>query len=117
MGLKNVLIAVADIEKSKKFYKELFGLNVIRDFGENVILSEGLVLQCKTTWQQVLASDIIPGNSFELFFEEYDFDEFVLSVKNKGNVKLIEDVYENAWGRRCIRLCDPDGYLIEVAEK
>ena len=117
MGLKNVLIAVADIEKSKKFYKEIFGLYAIRDFGDNVMLSEGLVLQSKSTWQKVLKSDISVGDSFELFFEEYNLDEFVLSLKEKQGVKLIGDIYENTWGRRCIRLLDPDGYLIEVAEK
>ena len=117
MGLKNVLIAVADIEKSKKFYKEIFGLYSIRDFGDNVMLSEGLVLQSKSTWQKVLKSDISVGDSFELFFEEYNLDEFVLSLKEKQGVKLIGDIYENTWGRRCIRLLDPDGYLIEVAEK
>ena len=117
MGLKNVLIAVADIEKSKKFYKEIFGLYSIRDFGDNVMLSEGLVLQSKSTWQKVLKSDISVGNSFELFFEECNLDEFVLALKEKEGVKLIGDIYENTWGRRCIRLLDPDGYLIEVAEK
>lgn len=117
MGLKNVLIAVADIEKSKKFYKEIFGLYSIRDFGDNVMLSEGLVLQSKSTWQKMLKSDISVGNSFELFFEEYNLDEFVLALKEKEGVKFIGDIYENAWGRRCIRLLDPDGYLIEVAEK
>ena len=44
-------------------------------------------------------------------------DEFVLVIKEKEGVKLIGDIYENAWGRRCIKLLDPDGYLIEVAEK
>ena len=117
MGLKNVLIAVADIEKSKKFYKEIFGLYSIRDFGDNVMLSEGLVLQSKSTWQKVLKSEVSVGNSFELFFEEYNLDEFVLVIKEKEGVKLIGDIHENAWGRRCIKLLDPDGYLIEVAEK
>ena len=117
MGLKNVLIAVADIEKSKKFYKEIFGLYLIRDFGDNVMLSEGLVLQSKSTWQKVLKSEVSVGNSFELFFEEYNLDEFVLAIKEKEGAKLIGDIYENVWGRRCIKLLDPDGYLIEVAEK
>lgn len=44
MKLKNVLLVVGDIEKSKAFYKELFGLDVVTDFGGNVILTEGLVL-------------------------------------------------------------------------
>lgn len=45
MKLKNILIVVNDIEVSKRFYKSLFGLDVVTDFGGNVILTEGLVLQ------------------------------------------------------------------------
>ena len=45
MKLKNILIVVKDIEKSKQFYHDLFGLNVILDNDGNMILTEGLVLQ------------------------------------------------------------------------
>ena len=45
MRLRNILIVVEDIEKSKKFYHDLFGLDVILDNEGNVILTEGLVLQ------------------------------------------------------------------------
>ena len=51
MKLKNFLIVVSDMEVSKKFYKEIFGLGVVADFGENVILYEGLVLQEKNLWE------------------------------------------------------------------
>ena len=54
MRLKNFLIVVSDIEKSKKFYKDLFGLEVILDGDGNVILTEGLVLQDKKIWEQAL---------------------------------------------------------------
>ena len=47
MKLKNVLIVVKDIEKSKQFYHDLFGLDVVLDNGGNVILTEGFVLQDK----------------------------------------------------------------------
>ena len=39
MQLKNVLIVVNDIERSKKFYKDIFGLEVILDNEGNVILT------------------------------------------------------------------------------
>ena len=45
MKLKNVLIVVKDIEKSKQFYHDLFGLEMILDNDGNMILTEGLVLQ------------------------------------------------------------------------
>lgn len=44
MKLRNVLIVVKDIEKSKKFYHDLFGLDTILDNDGNVVLTEGLVL-------------------------------------------------------------------------
>ena len=45
MKLKNILIVVKDIGRSKKFYHDLFGLNTILDSDGNMILTEGLVLQ------------------------------------------------------------------------
>ena len=45
MRLKNVLIVVNDMDRAIRFYKEIFGLQVILDQDGNVIMSEGLVLQ------------------------------------------------------------------------
>ena len=52
--LKNVLIVVKDIEKAKKFYHDLFGLDVVLDQEGNVILTEGLVLQDEAMWKNIL---------------------------------------------------------------
>lgn len=38
MKLKNILIVVKDIEKSKQFYHDLFGLNTILNSDGNVIM-------------------------------------------------------------------------------
>ena len=45
MRLKNILLVVEDVERSRRFYEELFGLHVITAFDGNMILTEGLVLQ------------------------------------------------------------------------
>ena len=47
MKLKNILIVVDDIERSKQFYHDLFGLDMVLDNDGNMILTEGLVLQEK----------------------------------------------------------------------
>ena len=57
MKLKNVLIVVKDIEKSKQFYHNLFGLDVILDNDGNVILTEGLVLQDEKIWKTFLKKE------------------------------------------------------------
>ena len=78
MKLKNILIVVKDIERSKKFYRDLFGLEVIRDFEGNVILTEGLVLQEEKIWREFLGKEIVPrNNACELYFEDRDPEAFV----------------------------------------
>ena len=42
MKLKNILIVVRDIEKSRKFYHDLFGMELVLDNDGNMILTEGL---------------------------------------------------------------------------
>ena len=85
MRLKNILIVVKDIEKSKKFYKELFGLEIAADFGENVVLTEGLALQEKNLWETFIERKSIEGgNDAELYFEENDIDGFDLTVDGEA---------------------------------
>jgi len=48
MQYKGTLIAVSDMEESKKFYQDLLGMQVVGDFGANVQLENGLFLQTVT---------------------------------------------------------------------
>ena len=78
MKLKNVLIVVKDIERSRQFYRDLFGLEMILDNDGNMILTEGLVLQEEKYWKAFLGKEIIPeNNAGELYFEEPDLEEFI----------------------------------------
>ena len=118
MKLKNILIAVSDVGKSKEFYKTLFGLDVIRDFGENVMLTEGLVLQEKTLFEKGIGRSVSFGShDAELYFEENDMDGFLKRLDECGfEVTILQKEQENSWGRRVVRLYDPDRHVIEVAE-
>ncbi len=115
MKLKNVLLVVKDIEQSKHFYHDLFGLQIIRDFGENVILSDGLVLQEQKSWEQLIDSNTVTGNASELFFEENDLDAFLNFLEEYKDIR-VGDVRINSWGKRVVMLKDSDGHMIEVAE-
>lgn len=119
MRLKNVLIVVEDIERSKAFYKELFGLEPIRDFGGNVILTDGLVLQEKKLWQNAVNKDIVFGNhSVELYFEENDMDAFQEKLINSSlTIEYVTPITKHEWGQRVVRIYDPDKHVIEVGEK
>ena len=69
MKLKNILIVVKDIERSRKFYHDLFGLEMLLDNDGNMILTEGLVLQDEKIWKEFLKKEIISqNNACELYF-------------------------------------------------
>ena len=118
MRLKNFLLVVEDIERAKSFYKEVFGLEILRDFDTNVILTQGLVLQEKASWEQAINEPVsYSGKDAALYFEEYDLDAFVERMEGSGwdicflnPLQILED------GQKMLRLTDPDGHVIEIRE-
>lgn len=118
MKLKNLLIVVNDIQISKAFYKELFGLEVITDFGKNVILTEGLVLQERKLWESLIGKEVQGGgHDVELYFEENNIDEFINKLESSNfRIKYLNRCMEHDWGQRVIRIYDPDNHVIEIGE-
>ncbi len=116
MRLKNILIVVKDIEKSKQFYKDLFGLEMILDNNGNMILTEGLVLQDEKIWKEFLGKEILPrNNSCELYFEENDIEAFVQKLERLyPSIQYVNRLMTHSWGQKVIRFYDLDGNLIEV---
>ena len=116
MKLKNVLIVVKDIEKSRKFYHDLFGIDLVLDNDGNMILTEGLVLQDEKIWKSFLGKDIVPkSNSYELYFEEQDIESFARKLeKLYPDIEYVNRLMTHSWGQRVIRFYDLDGNLIEV---
>ena len=116
MKLKNVLIVVNDIERSIKFYREIFGLEVVLDQDGNVIMTEGLVLQDAKIWKNFLEKDLHPRNNMtELYFEERDIEGFVERLDNSGfEIEYVNKLMTHSWGQTVVRFYDPDGNLIEV---
>lgn len=118
MKLKNIVIVVKDIERSKQFYKELFGLDVILDQEGNAILTEGLVLQESKVWEETLGQKVVWKNhASELYFEETDLELFLEKLqKYEREIKILSLPEAVEGARRAVRLYDPDGNMIEVGE-
>lgn len=116
MKLKNILIVVKNIEKSKQFYHDLFGLDTVIDNEGNMILTEGLVLQDEKIWKGFLKKEISPkSNSCELYFEEQDIEAFAEKLENLyPSVEYVNRLMTHSWGQKVIRFYDLDGNLIEV---
>lgn len=118
MRLKNFLLVVEDMERAKSFYKELFGLDVMRDFDTNVILAQGLVLQERKSWEQAVEEPVgYDGKDTVLYFEEYDLDAFLKKVEGSGwDIHFLNPLQTLENGQKMLRLTDPDGHVIEIRE-
>ena len=117
MKIKNPMLVVTDIDKSVEFYKKVFGLHVIMDFGANKTLTGGLALQTLDTWREFIGTDDISfgSNSSEVYFEEDNFDKFADRLKNY-DVEYVHPIKEHSWGQRAVRIYDPDKHIIEIGE-
>ena len=116
MRLKNVLIVVKDIEKSRQFYHDVFGLGTVLDQDGNIILTEGLVLQDEKIWKDFIRKEVIPrSNSCELYFEERNIEDFVKKLEAcYPDVQYVNRLMTHSWGQKVVRFYDPDGNMIEV---
>ena len=112
------LISVADINASRKFYEDLFGLEVLQDYGRNIAFTCGLALQQDFDWLVDLPKEKVlkKSNNAEIIFEEQDFDGFLNKLEEYPDIEYLGEVTEHSWGQRVIRFYDLDGHIIEVGE-
>ena len=112
------VISVSDIEAAKKFYEDLFGLEIYQDYGINISFTCGLALQQNFDCLVNLPKEKIlkKSNNVEIVFETSNFDEFLMKLKEYPNIEYLGEVIEHTWGQHVIRFYDLDGHMIEVGE-
>ena len=113
-----MLISVADINAARKFYEDLFGIEVFQDYGRNIAFTCGLALQQDFDWLVDLSKEKVlkKSNNAEIVFEEQDFDGFLNKLREYPDIEYLGEVIEHSWGQRVIRFYDLDGHIIEVGE-
>ena len=118
MKYSSTVIAVSDIAASRKFYEDLFGLELYQDYGINISFTCGLSLQQDFDWLTGVPKDSIfkNSNNMELCFEEENFDGFLKKLGEYPGIRCLGEVVEHGWGQRVVRFYDPDGHIIEVGE-
>jgi catechol 2,3-dioxygenase-like lactoylglutathione lyase family enzyme len=112
------VLSVADINAARKFYEDLFGLEVYQDYGINVSFTCGLALQQNFDWLVQLPKESVlqKSNNMEVVFEERDFDGFLDKLKQYPQIQRLGDVVEHSWGQRVVRFYDLGGHIVEVGE-
>lgn len=118
MQFKCALIAVKDVEVSKKFYCDLFEQTVALDLGWNVTLSGGFTLQQEFAWLCGLPKESVVerSNNMELYFEVDDFDAFLQKLTAYPDLEYVTRPKKHEWQQRVVRIYDPDHHIIEIGE-
>ncbi len=118
MKFSGALVAVTDLERSRKFYEEVLGQKVVMDLGWNLCFTGGFSIQLN--FAQLMGIDegtVKYGNhDAELYFEEEDFDAFTEHLKTCEGVEHVHEPKKYEWQQRVIRLYDPDKHIIEIGE-
>lgn len=116
MEFKGFLIVVSDIEKSRSYYENLFGIKLICDNDGNMIFENGLVLQEEKYWNEFTGKcSVKKSNSCEIYFEEKDIKAFAEKLDALyPETEYVNKLTTHSWGQTVIRFYDPDGNLIEV---
>lgn len=118
MKYEGAVLAVEDIHRARKFYEEVFGLELFQDYGINISFTCGLSLQQEFDWLVGVSKEQVQKktNNMEIYFEEEQFDGFVEKLKGRTDITYLGAVREQSWGQRTVRFYDPDGHIIEVGE-
>ncbi len=118
MRYVSTLLAVKDVNRSKRFYQELFDQEVTMDFGRNVTFSGGFCIQQDFDWLADFPKDSIKERShnMELYFEVDDFDAFIDKLSSFENINYLHQPKMHEWKQRVVRIYDPDYHIIEIGE-
>lgn len=112
------LLAVADVERAKRFYTELLGQTVVLDFGANVTFSGGFAIQ--EGFAELLGlpvdSVVTQPHNMELYVEVDNFDAFQKRLAAFDGVEYVHETRTYPWLQRVVRIYDPDRHIIEIGE-
>lgn len=112
------VIAVSDLEASKRFYETLLNQKIVQDLGWNVTFQGGFAIQYNFAELVSIDKDTVINRShnFELYFEEDNFDDFIEHLKKFNNIRYVHQPKKHDWQQRVVRIYDPDQYIIEIGE-
>ena len=124
-SLKNlgaITMFVEDVQRSKTFYQEVFGLRVVNedenavafDFG-NTIINLLLVSQAHDLIAPAAVAGGDAGARVQLTIWVDDVHSVCAELHGRG-VHLLNGPVDREWGMRTAAFTDPDGHIWEVAQ-
>ncbi len=117
MKYQGCLLVVKDMAVSKHFYEKVLHQNILMDIGVHVTY-EGFSLQQGYAELVGIPPDSVceRSHNFQIYFEVEDLDSVYTELKNTSGLLWVHEIKEYPWGQWDIRIYDPDGHIVEIAE-
>jgi catechol 2,3-dioxygenase-like lactoylglutathione lyase family enzyme len=121
-GIYAITLFVEDLEATKQFYQEVFGLPVVFEDANSAVFKFGntLINLLKTTAANELVTPATvasreAGSRFVFTLEVDDVDAMCAELTKRG-VRLLNGPIDRPWGIRTASFQDPAGYIWEIAK-
>lgn len=118
MRFEGMLLVVKDMERSKRFYREVLSAETVMDLGTYIVF-KGYCLITEGQWEELQGGPVeykYGGNTCQLGMEEENLDAFLEHLKRFDDLDWFTPLKEYPWGQRSLRLYDPDKHIVEVGE-
>ncbi len=121
-GIGAITLFVEDLQRSKLFYQDVFGLPVVYededsavfDFG-NTIINLLKVPAARDLIEPGVVASRGAGSRFQLTIWVDDADAVCADLTSRG-VTLLNGPMNRAWGQRTASFADPAGNIWEIAQ-
>ena len=115
-------LIVGDLERSKAFYREVFGLSLQHEDQDSAMFrfkDTYLFLQRGAAHQDAPSTDVLSlaqkgVGQFVIFVDDVDA---VRSDLDQARVATISGPADRDWGMRTLTLADPAGYTWEITQE
>jgi catechol 2,3-dioxygenase-like lactoylglutathione lyase family enzyme len=118
-----ITLFVEDLERSKRFYQEVFGLPVFfEDENSAVFRFENTLINLLKipAARSLIAPGVVAspeaGSRFQFTIPVDDVDAACVELQSRG-VKLLNGPIDRPWGIRTASFSDPGGHIWEVAHR
>lgn len=114
----DTIVLVSDLERSKAFYMEIIGLEILHDWGNMVVFKERFAIHTATTLlpENETQKFVQPGGQGRgnviIYCEAEDLEAAYQRMLDQG-VVIVHGIVELPW-QKIFRIQDPDGHIIEV---
>ena len=121
-SISAITLFVEDLEATRAFYREVFGLPVTYEDADSTVFDFGntiINLLRTTAARELIEPETVAkrgaGSRLQLTIEVDDVDAMCAELARRG-VKLLNGPMDRPWGIRTASFQDPAGHIWEIAK-